>query len=166
MKSQKNSKWEVVAFEDAKNHELYGVKGWLLVYATVCAFGIISAWGKIKIFAYESGISVSDAIYSSSPTMKLFLVNLMIRLSLNLIIIYLLFTKNSKFRIYATVFSFAEWPLIAIVGLSSVSSGVFIFEQLTQWFMVWLLYLVIFVPYLNISKRVRITFENSIRSTR
>ena len=77
-------------------------------------------------------------------------------------IYWLLLTKHEAFRKVSSGLLLASWPLIAAIGVLLPGSGVG--SELALSFFPWAISCAIWVTYLNRSRRVRVTYENSVSS--
>jgi hypothetical protein len=128
-----NSRWVKIPLEEARKHPLYGVKGWLsFMWLFVCA-----------MFASMGLLSLLGAFLCYFP-------------------LYLSF--KDKIRYWGGVLIFALPPLLLYLSYSVASlflnEPVFIRPELS--ITAWIFSCIFWIPYLLLSKRVRVTYENTV----
>ena len=79
-----------------------------------------------------------------------------------LIIYWALLTMQRSFRLIASAVILLSWPLLALVGILTGGDGVA--DSLGRSLFPWVLSSAIWGTYLNLSRRVRVTFENKVRA--
>lgn len=153
--------WTQVTADEAKKHSLYGIRGWL----TFFAFGLLIGFAEILVLvnaaAIQAGISLGTLLSVDMPAAIFFKWTLWIN-GLFVVAIYgLLFSKHPSFRPVSIYFLLGRWPAEALL--------VFVYpfprsgNALASDFIPWAVSCAIWVTYLQRSKRVRVTFEHSVK---
>lgn len=154
-------RWKLVTAEEAKQHPLYGVGGWLALFAFGVLAGFLQNFGAISGEALKIGMTVDKFLSFAVPGVLFIKAALAVGL-LKVIVIYaLLFSKNSKFRTATTYVLVGELPALLLAGISiggSPGLGGFLIFSLPSW----LLGCAVWVTYIQRSKRVRVTFEHMV----
>ena len=153
--------WRVIPLEQAKQHHLYGVRGWLIVFSIGILFGLLREVGSIGGEAYKVGISITELLSVDHPATTFIKVYLTLYTLMVAAIYWLLFSKHPRFRIISTSLLLAVWPAIAIIGVIILGLGEG-FALSFQSFFGWAASCAVWVTYLQRSKRVRVTFEHCI----
>lgn len=155
--------WVYVGPERAKQHKLYGPKNWLAVFAFGLIFGPLREWGEAMGVAREYGLTLGELL-TESPTFDTFFTLVMAtHLVINGTLLWMMFTKHPKFRIFGSAGLLASYPLWCLWALVSgfseagKSLGLAIFP--------WLVGCAVWVTYLNTSRRVRVTYEHQVRAS-
>jgi TPR repeat protein len=144
-----NSRWVKIPLEEAKRHPLYGVWGWLLFFAIL---NIIGLSFSIKFVLSEAAGHI--------------VVSYFVLILVQVAMLLLLFLKIKIFKIFTVSF----YSLLSILWLLAIM--VFLYDSLPGkdrflilgFFGSALLVTSAWIPYLLLSKRVRVTFENAIDS--
>jgi len=155
-----NARWQQVSIDEAKNHPLYGVRGWLVVFAISLGLGFLRGFGEIAKLAAESEVSVSDLLAETGGGFILFTL-LASALQVG-IIYYLMFSKSSLFRNASTAMLLLGEPLVWCVGAAMAIPGWG--RVIAESGILWLISCGIWITYLQRSRRVRVTFENTVQS--
>ena len=153
-------KWKKISVEEAKLHPLYGIKGWLLLFAIGPLFGSLITYGQINNLAHKLNLSVTKFLAIDSPEVIYIEFSLWMNIALTTVIYILMITKNSDFRKIVSFMLLGAWPTLFLYGQAHPYSG--IGSDLSASFLSWIIYCVVWVTYINKSRRVRVTFENAI----
>lgn len=156
--------WLRVTPEEAKKHPLYGVRGWLLLFAVAILFGFLSAVSTVNTEALKSGFSLSKLLAVGIPETIFLKLVLWIRGLIVLPIYWLLFSKHPSFRPVSICLLLGLWPGIALAGFLNPFPS--LGESLVFSFIPWAVSCAIWVTYLQRSERVRVTFEHSVKAGR
>ena len=158
------TQWTKINQNEALKHPLYGVRGWLLVFAIGCCIGPLMSWGQVNSVALQNNITISQLLDVDAPEVSFLKVVLYLELIWSGVVIFLLFTKNSSFRTFTVFSKLAFWPLLALCALNFglAETG----NSLARTFVPWIFSCAIWVTYLQRSERVRVTFERSVRTGR
>lgn len=152
--------WQQVSMDEAKQHPLYGVKNWLAVFA----FGVLviplRELGELSGAAHDAGMTLTQFL-AQNAAFGIFVKAVLALETLMLAVVYwLLFTRNRGFRVTASVLLLGYWPAVALFALATQAPGVG--GAIGQGLISWVLSCVVWVTYLQRSRRVRITFENCV----
>lgn len=159
-----SAKWQKVSAERAKLHPLYGVRGWLMVLAIGMPFGFVIELARANQFASTGNLwGLFDFLSTDDPKAKWLSHILMYDLIAVIGFYWTLLGKYTQFRELNIFFLIARFPVyFMITALNRFpGGGVLVVESLFLGLpasLVWGAY------YLK-SKRVRVTFENSIHSS-
>lgn len=152
--------WRSISAEEAKQHKLYGVGGWLALFAFSLFAGFLGDFGAINSVALKNGMSVSKFLSVDLPGILFIKIALMIGF-LKVISIYaLLFSKHPGFRTASTYILIGYLPALLLVGAFTPFPGLGEFFVLTL--VPWIASCAVWVTYLQRSERVRVTFEHTI----
>lgn len=157
----KSKAWKTVTKEEAKQHPLYGIGGWLLVFALGLVLGTLYTLGTVAQISDALGTSVGGLTSTDHPLASLGLVIAVVQLAGTAIILALLVSKQSRFRVVSSVIMLLSWPVIALLSLLNPFPG--LGAIIVQGGFAWLLTCAAWVTYLQRSVRVRVTFENCVR---
>lgn len=156
------SKWIELSPEEAERNDLYGVGGWLVVFMVGILLGLLRNIGVLAVV-----ISPSELLAIEHRVMMKFIIIAYSTHVLSVVIIlWLLFSKKTYFRVTATSVLLSVWPVTTIIGATSSSPEVrevvgyengFLSELL-----IWAITCAVWVPYLQRSKRVRVTYEHCV----
>jgi|CXWL01.1.fsa_nt_gi hypothetical protein len=162
--------WTRVTAEEAKKHPLYGVRGWLAFFA-FSTLGLLKGLTIVNAEALKAGISLGKLLAADGPEITFVKQCLAIEVLGWLIICWFLFSKHKSFRLVSTCVLLSIWPataFFATLGVASVPAldpsgigGALVFD-----FISWASYCAIWIGYLQRSKRVRVTFEHSVKAGR
>lgn len=152
--------WTGISFDLAKRHPLYGIRGWLLVFAIGLALGTLKELALLNGEAYRVGLTLSQLLDFNSPVVSWIKFALLIQGATVAITYYLMFTWSSQFRPVTSGLLVVGWPLVAVVG--AVNSTPEIVNAIGISFFSWIISCGVWVTYLNRSRRVRVTFENQV----
>ena len=152
------SEWKKISKSEAETHSLYGVKGWLLVYALGVVLGPLSDLGQVGILASKVGITVTELLSEEAPASKFLRYVLTLEFFMSGVILVIIARKDGVFRGVASSWMICSFPIVCVIGYLNSFDG--LGEILGQTFLSWVISSGIWVSYLNISKRVRVTFEH------
>jgi Protein of unknown function (DUF2569) len=152
--------WVKIAPSLAKSHSLYGVKNWLAVFAFGVLFGLARELADVGEAARRAGISLTDFLAADHPSIVFLRFVLLAEAGVVVAIYWLLFTRSPHLRKAASALLLLSWPLIAMVGVTT--QGADVGEALALSMFPWIFSCAVWVSYLNISRRVRVTFENLV----
>lgn len=141
--------WTQVTADEAKKHSLYGIRGWLTFFAFSLLIGFAQILVPVNEVVIKTGISLG--------TLWTLWIN-----GLFVVAIYgLLFSKHPSFRPVSIYFLLGRWPAEALLAFvyPFPHSG----NALASDFIPWAVSCAIWVTYLQRSKRVRVTFEHSVK---
>lgn len=153
--------WKLITAEEAKRHPLYGVGGWLALFAFGVLAGLLQNFGAISGEALKIGMTIDRFLSFPLPGILFVKAALAIGLLKVIVINALLFSKHPKFRTATTYVLVGELPALLLAGISiggSPGLGAFFIFSLPSW----LLGCAVWVTYLQRSKRVRVTFEHTV----
>jgi Zn finger protein HypA/HybF involved in hydrogenase expression len=158
--SEEKSKWRYVGKETAAAHELYGVGGWLLFFAVGCILGLLVDLGRVNTDARSMGLSAGDYLSIPHPSISLAKATLLFEVIAVMSIYWMMFIKSVNFRRYASLLLLSMFPVVCLVALANSYEGVG--AVLVSGFIRWAVSCAVWVSYLQLSKRVRVTFEHCI----
>lgn len=156
-----NTSWKPISATHAAAHPLYGIKGWLLFLAFGLLLGPLKELAAINAEAHKAGVALSELLSIDLPQVSLIKVSLSLSALCTAVIYWLLFTKHPKFRSISTWIWIGSYPVVAILGLLNPFEG--LGSAIITSLIPWLLSCAVWVTYLNLSQRVRVTFEHSVR---
>ena len=154
------SNWKQVPIDQARHHPLYGVGGWLIVFAVGLVLGIMLELGAVRGAAYEAGIPLSDLLSIDNPAISFLKLAFGLHFLIVVIIYWLMLSKNPSFRKITSMLLVASWPASALLGVVNPFPG--FGAALGLSFFSWVLSCGVWVTYLHRSKRVRVTFEHRV----
>lgn len=152
--------WQTLSIEEAQQHPLYGIGGWLIVFSIGLALGLLKELGTINGEAHSAGMTLSEFFSVEHPAVSYTKFALGLQTLIVTIIYWLLFSKHSSFRKHASILLLISWPIAALIGLAYPFPGSG--STLIQSVIPWVLSCTVWVTYLQRSKRVRVTFENQV----
>jgi hypothetical protein len=158
--SEEKSKWRYVGKETAAAHELYGVGGWLLFFAVGCFLGLLADLGRVNTDARSMGLSVGDYLSIPHPSISLTKATLLYEVIAVACIYWMIFSKSVNFRKYTSVLLLSMFPVVCLVAFVNSYEGVG--AALASGFIRWAVSCGVWVSYLQLSTRVRVTFEHCI----
>ncbi len=152
--------WIEIDGVNAKNHPLYGIKGWLLFYLFATVFGMFISLGYANSAAHQLGFGFFEFLEIDSPATNYTSYALILEFIMRVAIILAAINRYSGFRNIATAIHIASWPATLIIALAigiDYVSGLVIPALVP-----YVLTTVVWVAYLQRSRRVRVTFEYAI----
>jgi Zn finger protein HypA/HybF involved in hydrogenase expression len=158
--SNEKSKWRHVGKETAANHDLYGVSGWLLFFAVGCFLGLLASFGRVNGAAHSIGMSLGDYLSIAHPSISVVKATLMYEVIGVACIYGMLFSKSKNFRKYTSLLLLCMFPFNVLITLANSYEGSG--GALVSSFFQWAFSCAVWVSYLQLSKRVRVTFEHCV----
>jgi hypothetical protein len=151
--------WRKVSAEEAKSHPLYGVKNWLLVFALGVLLVPLKEFGSLKGEAHQLGMTLGQ-LFNADASFKAY-VTLVLATEFAMVatIFGLMVSKSAHFRIATSVIWVAFFPLITLFAFMTGIPGS---GALVLSFFPWVISCLVWVTYLQRSKRVRVTFEHRV----
>lgn len=157
------SNWRQVPIDQAQRHPLYGVGGWLLVFAVGLLLGFMKEVGAVRGEAYKAGLTIGDLLSIDDPAVSYLKLAFGLQFLIIVVIYWLLFSKHPSFRKVTTGLLLGGWPAATLLGLIHPFPG--LGEALGLGFLSWAFSCAVWVTYLQRSQRVRITFEHCIAAS-
>lgn len=155
------AKWETVSEDEAKQHKLYGVKGWLLVFGIGMGLSFFTGLGSVNIEAFNAGLTLGQFLSHDHPAVSFVKASLVYDAFIAISVICMMIAKASFFRITSFVLMLSILPMLVILaaatGFSGAGSGI------GKVFIQWVLSCAVWGTYLFRSKRVRVTFEHKVK---
>ena len=155
--------WKKISLADAKQHPLYGVRNWLAVFAFGVVVAPLRTLGELSNAAHVAGLTLPKLLAADLSAGAYFTGSLAFSVVLASIALWLLFSKHRHFRIATITLSILQWP--AFLAMATITGGTkypgFAAELVLN-FLSSLLWIAIWVAYLQRSRRVRVTFEHCI----
>jgi hypothetical protein len=152
--------WQKVPIEQARQHPLYGVGGWLIVFSVGLLLGLFKELGAVSGEANTAGMTLSDLFAVDHPAVTFLKLAFGLHTLVIVVIYWLLFSKHASFRKVASALLLAAWPAVALIGLIYPFPG--LGADLASGFILWIVSCAVWVTYLQRSKRVRVTFEHCL----
>lgn len=146
---------------EGEKHTLYGVKNWLAIFAFGVLLGPLRELGTLNAEALKAGMSLSDLLSIDHPAITFSKLALAVDAAMVVVIYWLLFTKHRQFRPVATTLIIGSLPLIVMVGFANPFEG--LGNAIAMALFPWVFSCIVWVTYLNRSRRVRVTFEHLVR---
>lgn len=156
-----STSWKTISAEEAKAHPLYGIKNWLAVFALGVLFVPVREFGNLRGEAHKAGVTVAELLAFDQRLGAYIVAVLFIETIMLVVIYWLLFTKNPRFRNVVSAVWIASWPLMATVASVIQAPGTG--AAVAMGAVPWALSCLVWVTYLQRSRRVRVTFEHQIR---
>jgi hypothetical protein len=153
--------WQLVSPETAKAHPLYGIKGWLLLFAAGNLLGLLAFIGSVRREAFIANMSELEFLAIDHPAITFLKVALALNTVGTAIIYWLLFTKHQKFRAVATWLLLGVFPAIVLLGFLNPFDG--LGNMIATTLFPWAISCAVWVTYLQKSERVRVTFEHCLK---
>ena len=152
--------WRQVSQEVAQQHPLYGIKNWLAVFAFGVLLIPLRELGGLNGGAHDAGMTLTQFLAHNEAFGTYAKAVLAFQTLMTVVIFWLLFTKQRSFRAVTSGILLAYWPVILLFALVSRAQGVG--GAIGLGLIPWVLWCVVWVTYLQRSRRVRITFENCV----
>ena len=159
-------KWQSISIDEAKQHALYGVKGWLAVFCVGTFLGLSLTLAAVMRQANQLGLTMSQFL-EIEPILGAYVTwEIALAVVTALVLAWLLFTKHRSFRVVATGITLSFWPISAVLAYwTSAIQFEEVSSSLAMALFRWLVACAIWVTYLQRSHRVRVTFENTVLTT-
>lgn len=154
------TRWIRLSPEDAQRHRLYGVRGWLAVFALRPVFGLLLYVGGLNGPLVSSGLDLGTVLMMKRPEADFLRMLITIQTLWVGVLFALLWVKPHTFRPLATGMLLAEWPVVVLIALWHPFPTLGI--GLIQTFGPWVVSCAIWGPYLHRSRHVRVTFEHLV----
>jgi hypothetical protein len=156
--------WVKVTPNEANQHELYGIGGWLIVFAVGLGTSFLWSLVSIRLESLKLGMSFFELL--SIPSSEIFLLKTTLLIDLfSIVIIYWnLFSISVNFRTVTTFVLLATTPLEVIILFLFSNQLSDIASDIGKAIVMWIFTCSIWVSYLHASRRVRVTFEHCVRS--
>lgn len=148
-----SSQWELVTQEDAQQHTLYGVRGWLLVFAVGLVLSSLKLTGEV--------FTLENAVGASMPAVRYMRVMQWGQICMTAVILWMMASKFQFFRVVTTSLLLVAFPFSVLVALANPFEGAS--GIIGQSFLFWVISSSVWVTYLQRSRRVRVTFESRVR---
>lgn len=157
-----SARWIKISKDEAKKHELYGAGGWLLVFAFALLLALLAQLGQARSLAREAGMGLSELLGLDLPIVGFLKLTVGAQLLQTVAVYWMLAAKPTIFRQATTWFLVATGPLVLALQLvgSFPGTGSIAAEEMLPW----VLASMVWVVYLNQSRRVRVTFEHQVRT--
>jgi len=159
-KGKQNGRWQRISLEEAQDHPLYGIGGWLLVFSIGLVLGFLKEVGSLQGEARNAGMSLGELLAVVHPAITFAKIAFSLQALLVVVIFWLMFAKHASFRNAVSALILASWPVVALVGMAQPFPG--LGKALAESLIVWVVSSAVWVTYLQRSKRVRVTFEQSV----
>lgn len=157
-----SAKWQRISIEQARQHPLYGVKGWLAAFAVGNMLGLLKEIATLNAEALKVGFTAGQIFALDIPGISFIKMGLTVEFASVAIIYWFLFSKRRNFRAVATVVMLCTYPIIFLIGIGSHVDG--IAGELVIGLFSWAISCAVWITYLQRSERVRVTFENCVRA--
>lgn len=146
-----STKWTPVSDTQAEGHPLYGLGGWLSVFAFLLVAGLLAsvAWWAIVLIIQAP----------TSPAIRFLKTFLVVFAFSGIVILGLMVAKHAAFRWTALVLLVVPWPVLAGIYRESLPMNVIVGGSVA-----WLVLVAVWGTYLQRSRRVRVTFEHQVRA--
>jgi hypothetical protein len=156
-------KWVKISEIDARQNKIYGLGFWLWIFLIGLILSPMGSIGKLRNAAYERKIGLEDFIYLNElGVASHYIVIIILQCLAAIIIIPLIIGKHSAFRLASTISIAAVWPIYLLISFIFLNHYPGLVSQQGKGTLEWLLLCAIWIAYIQRSRRVRITFENSI----
>ena len=157
------SNWQKVPIDQAQRHPLYGVGGWLLVFAFGLLLSFMKEVGAVRAEAYKAGLTIGDLLSLDDPAVSYLKLAFGLQFLIVVGIYWLLFFKHPSFRKVTIGLLLGSWPAATLLGLIHPFPG--LGGALGLGFLSWVFSCAVWVTYLQRSQRVRVTFEHRIAAS-
>ncbi|MBV7539463.1 DUF2569 family protein [Acidovorax sp. sic0104] len=158
-----SSAWIEVSQEEARKHPLYGVRGWLLLFAVGMLLAAVKSLGDAGSMAKDAGLTLSQMFELGIPLVRFYKTALGAQVLQTTVVLWMMLAKPAAFRVMTSWILIIGFPATAVVQLVLAP-----FDgntaTLSEMSILWAISCATSVTYLNLSRRVRVTFEHRIRS--
>ena len=158
-----SAQWKFIGPDEANQHPLYGVKGWLAVFAVGTLLGLLKVVGDVNGEAHKAGLTLGQLFALDLPLVTFIKIVLAVEVASISVIYWLIFTKHPNFRQVTTGVKLCTYPLVLVIGLASQANEVS--GELVMEGVAWAISCAVWVTYLQRSERVRVTFEHCVRAS-
>ena len=141
------SEWKSLSPDEAEKHELYGVGGWLLLFAIGLILALLKDLGSINSEAMKAGLRIGELLAISHPAISFVKIALAVDVIVVLVIYWMMFTKAPAFRFISSCLLLGSFPFLAVLGMIDPFEG--LGNTLGMTFLPWLISCGIWVSYLN-----------------
>ncbi|WP_084455192.1 DUF2569 family protein [Comamonas composti] len=155
------STWKKITADEAKNHALYGIRGWLALFAFTIVMVPVRSLSEIRQIANQAEIPFLSILMIDDPYAYILQWELVLSIGAASTIFYLMIRKAQNFRLTSIVIAFAYYPLLFIGILIFQVSDVL--KEIMAPLIGGFFGTCIWAAYLLLSKRVRVTFEHKVR---
>jgi hypothetical protein len=152
--------WVKIPLHEAKQHPLYGIKSWLALFCFFMLSGEFIGTALLITEIHKSGITVAELLTLNANHEIIARNALLTSIGTLFVFCFVLFTKHPKFRLVSSLLVLLPFPIICLSGFlyPVEGAGGILGLELPKW----IASCCIWISYLNLSKRVRVTFENHI----
>lgn len=155
--------WSKIPESEAKKHPLYGVSGWLLLFAVLLPLSPLALLGTLRGEAQALGMGLGELLAVDHPAITHVQVSLGVQTASVFIVLWLLVQKSPAFRVVSSWLLLGSFPVVMLAGMVNPFDGQF--QGLAQAAISWAVSSAVWVTYLQRSQRVRVTFEHRVRTT-
>jgi hypothetical protein len=152
--------WRKVSPAQAKVHPLYGVKNWLAVFAFGVLLVPMREFGGLNSEAHGLGLTVSQLMDADASFKTWVTLVLATEVAVVVAIFGLMFAKSPHFRIATSAVWIAFFPVVVVFALLTEAPGSG--QAVGFGFFQWVISCLLWVTYLQRSRRVRVTFEHCV----
>ncbi len=155
--------WRKVSREEAKAHSLYGVKNWLAFFALGVLLVPLREVGALIGEAESVGLTLAQLLDSNASFKTWVLLVLATEAAMVVTIFGLMLSKSPHFRVVASAILIAIFPAFALFAFFTEAPGGGVAIGMS--FFPWVVSCLVWVTYLQRSRRVRVTFEHCVLAT-
>lgn len=152
--------WRNVTPGEAKAHPLYGVKNWLAVFALGVLLVPLREFGGLNGEAHRLGVTVGQLLDTDASFKTWVTLVLATEVAMVVAIFGLMLLKSPRFRIATSAIWIALFPVLALFAFLTEAPGSG--EAMGLSFVPWVISCLVWVTYLQRSRRVRVTFEHCV----
>lgn len=156
-------RWVQVSADTARAHPLFGIKGWLALFA----IGVVLLPGRfaadISNLSRDAGMPFWDVMKSDAPDARFATLMLVYSLVRMVSLVSLMASKGQSFRWVASLFVVLDWPAMFLIHQAFPYEGNASRVALTL--VPWAGFTCAWLGYLQRSQRVRVTFERCVRES-
>lgn len=155
--------WAEVPLEQARKHRKYGIRNSLIILIIYLVLSPLALWGSLNKQLWNAGVTHRE-FFALSDSAPLVLCQLLISVTMAVIVLWAMFTKQPKFRRIATTIFVAYFPIYFLSAL--IFPTAIMGQAVAQGLIQWVIFGGLWVLYFQRSERVRVTFENTVKSPR